>query len=314
MRSVFTCILSILLWPAFGAAQAVNNEMCLKLANEIATGETVQFSNQQFDALKKYAYCGNEIEGNSTGLDVGFKAFSLGYSNAEAKQKNVCEQEFQSLKISETDYRKAKQVFDRALDTIDRCLALANHQWDVRYIRYSEDAFAVGISHHGGNGDILKSANIYPRDSLSCKGIPEGEHKVTTTAPVNIECERTPTKQMVGGVEVITAPDATLSLFLGATPLPITLPGYGGSPFDEINKKIEELRATQAELKTAYDSKMTEFATAKGAALEKTSSNNWQECPPGHYVEAIRGKDVDNGGFCGSCISQIVFRCRKLGM
>ncbi len=313
MRSILLFMLAAAFVPSVGQAQGVTSEMCLKLAGAIATGETIDFSNQQFDALKKYAYCGSAAENNSEGLNIGYKAFSLDFSREKARQENVCENLYKSLNYSETDYRKAKQVFDRSLDTIDKCLVLANQQWDVKFTPFSKDAFAVGISHHGGNGDYLKRASIYPQNSLICQGIPSGEERVTTTETVNIECERIPTKQMVGGVEVVTASDATLSLFLGSTPLPLTLPGYGGSPFDQIHKRLDDLSASQSELKAAYDAKIAEFATATGPTMQKRSNNNWEECPPGYYVEAIRGRDVDGGKFCTSCISQIEFRCKKLG-
>ncbi|MGO6736504.1 hypothetical protein ACCS71_14230 [Rhizobium ruizarguesonis] len=274
---------------------------------------TTTFSNQQVDAMRKYAYCENRSAQKSDSVDIGIKVFSLGVDSKTAKDSRVCENEYNSLDISDVDFQSAKQVFDESLATIDQCLILAAQQWDVKFTPYARDAFAVGISHRGGNGDFLKRAKIFPTGSLTCEGIPTGEQKVTTTETVTIECERKPNRQMVAGVEVISADAATLSLFLGTMPLPITLPAYGGSVLDQINDKIGKLTEAHSALKGAFDEKMNQISSGAGVHETRRASTSWQECPAGFYVSAIRGVDTDNGGACTSCISQVEFRCQKIG-
>jgi len=115
--------LALIVTPALG--QAPTGQDCNALANTIAAGYTVSFSDRDFNALRYYASCEAKDSSGGGGLSIGYSAFSLGGNYSEAHSSKLCQQSHDSLGIHDTEYNSSKVIFTQALATINRCLELA---------------------------------------------------------------------------------------------------------------------------------------------------------------------------------------------
>jgi len=307
-RTVIVGLVASSLFPAASYATERELAQCTKLAREIAVGESVTYTSSEINAMKYFAACEASNSSSNSTLNIGYGAFSLGGTYDDAKSKQMCTQTLQQLGIDITTYNKTKIIFNRALDTIDKCIAAANHGWNVDYKIFQPNAIALGLSHGGDPGGSLKNISIFPRNSLTCEGIPEKlPVTVTTTQPVNLTCTRTPKEQIVDGVTIESAKDATIILQLGASPLPITLPGYSGSIFNSINEQLRTMQQAVGALQKDADSLRRDSGNET-----QLISGGAQKCPAGQVVVGIEGLDIDNGRYCTTCISSIKIFCRPI--
>lgn len=193
-------------------------------------------------AITRVARRGDSAAGG--GLSIGYSAFSLGANYSEAHNSKLCQQSRQSLGIHDTEYNSTKIIFTQALTTIDRCLELAAKGWDIKYTQVGSDAVSLTMSHGGANGGRLLGAEAVPPSSLTCSPqLPTQPTDITAVAPFSAICYRTPTSQLVDGVQLTSAQDATIDLRLDDGPFLIPLKGYQSSVVKQLQQKIDAAAA-----------------------------------------------------------------------
>jgi hypothetical protein len=145
--------LSMITSPALG--QSLSGQDCTALANTIAAGYTISFSDRDFNALRYYASCEAKDSSSGGGLSISYSAFSLGGNYSQVHSSQLCQQSRENLGIHDTEYNSTKVVFIQALATIDRCLELVSQGWRIKYSQVGSDAIALTLSHGGANGGRL---------------------------------------------------------------------------------------------------------------------------------------------------------------
>ncbi|HSE37312.1 MAG TPA: hypothetical protein VLG74_08425 [Blastocatellia bacterium] len=225
-------------------AQAPSGDTCLKLANTIAAGYSTSFSDRQFNALRYYATCNASASASSTGVNIGYAAFSLGVKLDDAQAKAYCGKAIDAYDIQATEYNSVKIVFNQALATIDKCLEAANRGWNIKYEQVAPDSVSLNISHGGASGGRLLGIDIIPATALQCSpALPSSEVTVTATTPFATTCSRTPTTNIVDGIQLTSAADAVLNLRLADGPMPIRMAGYSSTVLQRLEQKIEAVRS-----------------------------------------------------------------------
>jgi hypothetical protein len=295
------------------ASAQVTGLQCIDLAKSIVARDSVQLTDQQYDALAHYAYCEATSQSDSHSLSIAYKAFSLGGVLGKEERKEFCKKSLTDIGISRSEYQKTTIFFSQALATIDKCLAAAEAGWTVNYQQIQKDAISLGIKHLGETGGVLHGVDVIPKQALDCEGIPE-KLPITVTAdqPITITCVRTPDIQFVHGREIRSAQDATLNLRFANGPLPLTLRGYSDSIFDQISAEIVAIKESLAETQAQIATYSQNLAKWEGDEKQVTSINQKMLCPDGQYVVGIYGEDRDHGKFCTTCISAVRFYCRPL--
>jgi hypothetical protein len=229
-------------------AQGPSAQSCNALANTIAAGYTSSFSDRDFKALRYYATCESNESSSSGGLSIGYSAFSLGANFSGARSSQLCQQSREDLGIHDTEYNYTKVIFTQALATIDRCLELAAKSWNIKYTQVGTDAVALTLSNGATNGGRLLGAEAVPPASLVCNpALPSAPVDITSGAPFSTICYRTPNTQLVDGVQLTSAQDATIDLRLDDGPFLIPLRGYQSSVLQKLQQRIDVAAAGLAE-------------------------------------------------------------------
>ena len=310
-------LLAAILGIASYAASAGEKEIaqCVALAREIAVGESESFTSTELDAMKYFATCEASKSGSKSSINIGYGAFSLGGGHDENEANSLCKKTREELGIKNTEYNKSKIFFARAMDTIDKCLTAAAQNWNVNYQRIQRDAVTIGLSNTGERGGDLKQVTIVPDSAMRCEGVPAAfPHLVTATNTVNLTCSRSSERQIVNGIIVESAKDATVILQLGANPWPITLPAYQGSVYDSLANRLKEIETTLYKV-SARTLSIGSASDAERQAQPRVGGNNngWtaeSSCPVGYYVAGFVGQDHDKGGSCYDCMSRFNVICK----
>ncbi len=312
---------SLVLSPTLSLAADI--AACVALAGEIATGQTIHYSDGELEALKYYSTCEATSDADSFGLDVDVVGIvKVGVNLSEDERRQFCATSQDAVHISDIDYVKAKTLFRDALATIDKCIDASDRGWRVEYSQIHQDAVSLDISNTFTEGARLNGIDIIPADVMTCSGLPaELPTLVTTTQYVSMTCIRTPTTGMFEGLSVTAAPDVTVNLRLAGGPFPIRLPGYQSSVLDKIRSEIAQVGA-QSEARVS--ALRNALATRSGSATmvevkdkdvfpgQITLPRYSNTCPEGQYVaglEMYAGRHRD----CTGCMIAANLICKPLG-
>jgi hypothetical protein len=271
---------------------------CVALAREIATGETVHYSESELSALKYYSTCQATSDADSFGLDVDvIDIVTVGVDLSEDERRQFCSTSQDALQISDMDYTKARRLFSEALGTIDKCIDASERGWQVEYSQIHQDAVSLDISNTFTEGARLNGIEIIPPGAMTCTGAPtEFPKLVTATDYVSMTCIRTPTTANFDGVTVTSAPDVVVNLRLAGGPFPIELPGYQSSVLDKIRLEIRQvgIRADE-QLQSLKSALTTRSGDRTSVHVKDTDAFPGQlplpvygkNCPPGQYVAGL---------------------------
>ena len=75
--SAFIAVAIVCSTAAFGQQTGVTGDTCVKLADVVAAGYSVSFSDRQFDAARYYANCEASRSSSSAGLSLAFSVLAL---------------------------------------------------------------------------------------------------------------------------------------------------------------------------------------------------------------------------------------------
>ena len=199
--SAFIAVAIVCSTAAFGQQTGVTGDTCVKLADVVAAGYSVSFSDRQFDAARYYANCEASRSSSSAGLSLAFSAFSLGTKLDEAASRAFCSKSYAERNISASEYNTTKLVFNQALATIDKCLEVAGRGWAIRYEQLTKDSISLNISHGNSRGGEVLGIDIIPAGALVCEpALPTSPKVVSTTDPFTTTCSRTPITRIIDGV------------------------------------------------------------------------------------------------------------------
>jgi hypothetical protein len=247
---------------------------CVALANVIATGETVQFSSQDLDAMKYYANCRSREENSANGLEIVYESFKFGFNGSDSEKESYCEKSKSTFESSTVNYIKTKTIFQSSLATIDACLRSIENGWLVEYNIFDKDAISLGISNRSSQGGRLAGIDIFPAGSLTCDGMPEFPKVVTTSDFVSMTCTRASTQTIIDGTTVTSAPDATINLRLATKPFPIRLSGYTTSIIEAMRAEINRLSQRLSQLESSGLVKASDLqSSVEGAGFIRFETN-----------------------------------------
>jgi hypothetical protein len=306
LKSFIVVFVMLFLGPA--SAQ-VTSDACVKLADTIAAGYSVSFSDKQFEAARYFANCEATQSNSGGGLNIGYAAFSLGAKYDEAKKRDYCSKSFDSYNIKSTEYNSVKIIFTQALATIDKCLEAAAKGWAIRYEQITKDSVSLNVSNGGSSGGQLLGIDIIPAGALTCEpGLPASALVITSTAPFATTCTRTPVTQVVDGITTSSAKEAVLNLRLSDGPFPIKLPEYSSSILDGINKRIDAVRADIA----AQVEQLRGNLKKSGSGSINVINSRDATCGEGEYLVGFFFNDQPGLGHGALWGPQA--RCRKLSL
>ena len=322
---IFSVSLAMVFLSANSANAQVKFDQCVELAKAITVAEDIKISDDNFDALKHYAYCEASTSSKSGSLDVAFKAFNLGGKASSANSNKICKLDRSQVSVSASEYSRVARLFDNTLPTIDKCITAASSGWDINYQKIHKDAIGIGISHNGETGGIVHGVDILKGNGEAfCEGRPgKFPVKVLKSQPITMTCQRIPKVSQVSGVEVTSGESVTVNLRLGSGPVPMVLPGYRGAVYDGMKAEIDALRSTLkasvskieksvSNVDNRLDNYRGSLGRWSGGETKRKSQRKKVVCPSGQYIAGIKGIDIDGGKFCKSCISDIEFYCRPL--
>jgi hypothetical protein len=236
--------LTLIAGPA--AAQAPAASDCVALANIIGAGQVTSLSNRALKALRYYASCEAKNSSADATIDVAYKAFSLGGTYSEAKQSELCKKSREELGFEESDYYQAKVVFDSALPTIDRCLAIAGQNWSTKFVQAGPDSISITILNTRPGGGRLLGAEGDP--GITCTpSLPTREMVIDTRSIFSTTCRRTPTVVTIDGLQLRTADDAALTFRFDDGPFVVPMKGYQSSVILRLQQRVDQ---AMAELRT----------------------------------------------------------------
>lgn len=220
-------------------AQAPTVPDCVSLASVIAAGQITALSERAVKAMHYYASCEAKNSHAEGTLDVAYKAFSLGGTYGEAKQSQMCTKTRDELGFDGRDFYQAKQVFDSALPTVDRCLALLKENWSTK-AQGGQDWMALTISNsRTGGGAKLLRAEADP--GITCNPpLPTQEMVIDTKSIFSTTCRRTPTIVTIDGVQHKSTEDAALIFILDDGPFIIPMKGYQSSVVVRLQQRIDD--------------------------------------------------------------------------
>lgn len=174
--------------------------------------------------------------------------------------------------------------------------------------------FTVNVTRRSRINDPLVIESLSPEGLVTCHSGGESVEMGKTEFNRNsflITCEKHPLRPISfaldtseGSSNAVQVPAQTSQIF-------------------ELQQQSDSLRIRLAQLEAAIEGVSDEHAAFEGSvrsALEAWGSGSQDvrsarrmvECPSGYYLAGIQGVDVDSGGYCTSCISDIIARCRPL--
>jgi hypothetical protein len=287
---------------------------CVDLARIIVGPSYTNITENELTGLNYYALCQSEDMAQESTLEVAYKAFSLTAGFSDQEKQELCSKSLNQLGISQREYRSGSNHFADALPTIEECVNAVNAGWDINYQKIQKNAVGLGISHDSETGGKIHGIDIIPsKEAMSCTGMPSSfPVTVTRSSPIAMTCVRKPRETSMSGVVLESSEAATINLRLASGPVPITLPGYSGSAFDDVEADITVLQ----EKIQGLNNSLGNYSSAKndwvGNETTRYSKRNKVVCPEGQYLVGLKGVDIDSGGYCTSCISDIEFYCRPL--
>lgn len=229
------------------AAQAPAASDCVTLASIIGAGQVTSLSNRSLKALRYYASCEARNSSSDATIDVVYKAFSLGGTYSEAKASEICTKKREDLGFEESDYYQAKLVFDSALPTIDRCLALSAQNWNAKFVQGSLDSISITVSNTRPGGARLLGAETDP--GVTCNpSLPTREMVIDTRSIFSTTCRRIPNTVVVDGLQLKTADDVALIFRFDDGPFVVPLKGYQSSILVRLQQRIDQAAAEMRSL------------------------------------------------------------------
>jgi hypothetical protein len=313
-------VAGVTIGPSISSSE-VSGQDCINLASIIASGDVINFSNTDFQALNYYALCESSAKSNKFGLNVTIAGYGLGFSSDSANQDQFCLKKKEEYKIDQTTLFKAKQVFDKAFPVIEACLAAANKGWVVKYQQVQKDALSFNISNLNPTGGNLIDVDLIAPDSIACKGMPSTFPRlVTSDQPVSMLCTRKTTTQVLDGVTMVSAPEVTVNLRLDDNQIPVRMAGYSSSALARIEAWIASVEKKTDGVTSALQqtkSSLLGWPEAETAANVITAPNDTMKltgCPAGEYVSGVSVSGNTAKGQCQGCLNRIRVMCRKLNV
>ncbi|WP_395698531.1 hypothetical protein [Methylocella sp.] len=229
---------------AFSKPLLADQTDCIALAKVIAFSYRDSLEDEDYKALDFQKKCSSLSSTQNAGLNILVGALSAGGDYSSTNSSSSCDSDYHSLGIQSKVYKHVQNIITDSLGTINKCLELtANNEWGFRFSYPLRNSISFILTNHNTNGGKVLSVKIDPDGSLTCdEPLPNSPVIVDIQNPLYNHCVRIPKKIVVDGVELESAPDATLSFTLiNGNTFEIPLKGYETSILRNINNKIDSL-------------------------------------------------------------------------